>query len=29
VQPEAIKDLGRYLGPAPPESISTQDAKAS
>jgi CIC family chloride channel protein len=29
VQPEAIKDLGLYLGPAPPESISTQDAKAS
>ena len=29
VQPEAIKDLGQYLGPPPPASISTKEAKAS
>jgi len=28
VQPEAIKDLGQYLGPPPPASISTKEAKA-
>ena len=29
VQPEAIKDLGQYLGPPPPASISAKEAKAS